>query len=355
MDKFFRNKKVLITGHTGFKGSWLSLWMHYMGAKVMGISANYITKPSNFEVLKLKKRIKSKKIDIRNFNKTKKQILKFKPNYIFHLAAEAIVKKSYQNPIYAWETNTLGTVNILETLKDYNKDVVVVIITSDKVYKNREILKGYKETDILGSLDPYSASKASADLASQSYINSYLKNKKNIKIALARAGNVIGGGDWAEGRLIPDCIRCWSKKKKVLLRNPRSTRPWQHVLDVLRGYILLAINLKKNKKINGEIFNFGPRIEKRREVINVVKDMQVYWDKAKWIVLKRKYFFESKLLQLNSLKSKKYLKWECLLNLKRSIYFTINWYKTFYNKSENIYDFSIKQIKEYESFYKSKN
>ncbi len=355
MNKFFKNKKVLITGHTGFKGSWLSLWMHYMGANVMGISANYITKPSNFQVLKLKNKIKSKKIDVRDFNKIRKQILNFRPNYIFHLAAEAIVKKSYQNPRYAWETNTLGTVNILDTLKDYNKDVVVVIITSDKVYKNREILKGYKEVDILGSLDPYSASKASADLASQSYISSYLKNKKNIKIAVARAGNVIGGGDWAEGRLIPDCIRRWSKKKKVFLRNPRSTRPWQHVLDVLRGYILLAINLKKNKKINGEIFNFGPKIEKKREVISVVKDMQLYWGKAKWIVSKRKSFFESKLLQLNSLKSKKHLKWKCLLNLKKSIYFTINWYKTFYNKSENIFDFSIKQIKEYESFYKRKN
>ena len=344
VSKFFKNKRVLITGTTGFKGSWLSLWMQYMGANVLGISNGIISKPSNFDILNLKKKIKFKKIDIRNYNSLKKQINLFKPDFIFHLAAEAIVKRSYDNPKYTWETNTIGTLNLLDILKEYKKKVVAVIITSDKVYKNLEIKRGYKETDILGSFDPYSASKASADLAAQSYIGSF-KKKSNIKIAIARAGNVVGGGDWAYGRLIPDCVRSWSKNKKVILRNPNSTRPWQHVLDVLRGYIYLAINLKK--KVNGEIFNFGPKVEKNSTVKHIVRKIQLNWPNAKWLVKKENTFFESNLLKLNSSKSKKLLNWECTLNIDKTILFTANWYRTFYNKSENIFKYSLKQIGDY--------
>lgn len=347
MKKHFKNKRVLITGHTGFKGSWLSLWMQFMGAKVLGISNGLISSPSNYKILDLNKRINSKKIDIKNFKNLKKNIIKFKPDYIFHLAAEAIVKKSYDNPSNTWQTNTIGTMNILETIRNYKKKLVIVIITSDKVYKNIEINRGYKETDILGSLDPYSASKASADIATQSYIHSYLRKKNNLRIGIARAGNVIGGGDWAVGRLIPDCIRSWSKKEQVVLRNPNSTRPWQHVLDVLRGYIILAIKLKKNKYINGQAFNFGPKIEKNREVFKVVRKMQYLWSGAKCKISNKKTFFESKLLQLNSSKSKKYLNWECLLNLKESIFFTVAWYKAFYSKKVDIYNFSINQIQQF--------
>jgi len=354
MKKYFNNKKVLITGHTGFKGSWLTLWLNHMGANVMGVSSNTVSNPSNFEILKLKNKIFDKKIDLRKYNKISKQIFKFNPDYLFHLGAEAIVKRSYLNPKYTWETNTLGTINILETLKRYKKKITVVIITSDKVYQNLEIERGYKENDKLGSLDPYSASKASADLAAQSYMNSYFKKKKNIKIAIARAGNVIGGGDWAEGRLIPDCMKRWSKNKTVILRNPKSTRPWQHVLDVLRGYLILAINLKNNKSINGEIFNFGPKKKENRDVVNIVKEMKTNWGKVSWIIKKNKSFFESNLLQLDSTKANKKLGWKCLLNLKDSVYYTTKWYKTYYNKSENIFNFSINQIKEYEKISKYK-
>ena len=350
MKKYFKNKNILITGHTGFKGSWLTLWLHHMGANILGISSNYVSSPSHFKILKIEKKIKSKNIDLKDYKKLKKQIINFKPDFIFHLAAEAIVKRSFLNPKKAWETNTLGTINIMDTLKEFKKKVTVVIVTSDKVYKNLEIHRGYHEEDILGGMDPYSASKASADLAAQSYIKNYLLKKKNIKIALARAGNVIGGGDWADGRLIPDCVRCWSKNRKVILRNPKSTRPWQHVLDVLRGYILLSIKLNKNKKLNGQIFNFGPKTEKKREVINVVKEMQKYWEKAKWEIKYNQKFFESKLLQLNSSKANKKLKWFCKLNLKNSIKFTTNWYKFYYKNKKNIYNFSIEQIKEYEKF-----
>lgn len=353
---FFYNKKVLITGHTGFKGSWLTLWMYLMGAKVMGISNSRTSTPSNFKILNLKNKIKSKTIDIRDFKSLKKAILKFQPQIIFHLAAESIVKRSFDDPKYAWETNTIGTLNILEVLRNYNKKVSSVIITSDKVYKNQEVRRGYFENDRLGSLDPYSASKASADLAAQSYIKTFLKNKKNIKIAIARAGNVVGGGDWSENRLIPDCVRSWSKNKTVKLRNPKSTRPWQHVLDVLHGYILLLIKLNKLQKINGEVFNFGPKIEKNNTVLDVVKQMKLFWPLAKWKIKKNKTFFsESKLLHLNSIKAKKKLNWTCILDLNKTIYFTTSWYRSYYENPKNIYKFSIDQIKNFLQLSKNIN
>mgnify|MGYP001189653921 CR=1 FL=1 len=344
----FKNKKILITGSSGFKGSWLSLWMYLHGAKVLGVSVGIPSKPSNFEVLNLKNKIDLKKIDLRDSKKLTNTILRFKPDFIFHLAAEAIVKRAYQNPRCTWETNTMGTINILEALSKIKKKVVAVIVTSDKVYKNLEILRGYHEEDILGGYDPYSASKASADLAVKSYFFSKLQYKKNLKICIARAGNVIGGGDWSEGRLIPDCVKKWSSKKIVYIRNPKSTRPWQHVLDVLNGYINLAVKLKKNKKLNGHAFNFGPKKEKKREVLSIVKEMKKNWDDAKWIVKKNIKLKESNLLQLNSLKAKKLLNWECKLNLKQAIYYTAEWYNTFYKDRKKIIDLTIKQIKKFE-------
>lgn len=348
MKKFFKNKKVLITGNTGFKGSWLSLWMSLYGAKVLGISSNVPSNPSNFVVLDLKKEIKFKKIDLRNSKKLSKEIYDFKPDYIFHLAAEAIVKRAYKTPKLAWETNTIGTINILEAISQLKKKTTAVIITSDKVYKNLEILRGYHEKDVLGGLDPYSASKASADLAAQSYFFSKLKYKKNIKLSIARAGNVIGGGDWSEGRLIPDCVRKWSKNKTVQIRNPNSTRPWQHVLDVLNGYINLATKLNKYKNINGESFNFGPKKEKNREVHKIVKEMSNRWQGTSWKIKRDKKLKESNLLQLNSEKAKKLINWESKLNLKESISQTIKWYKTYYFDRKNIKTLSIKQILEYQ-------
>ena len=344
----FKNKKILITGSSGFKGSWLSLWMYLHGAKVLGVSVGIPSKPSNFEVLNLKNKINFKKIDLRDSKKLTNTILRFKPDYIFHLAAEAIVKRAYQNPRYTWETNTMGTINILEALSKIKKKVIAVIVTSDKVYKNLEILRGYHEEDILGGYDPYSASKASADLAVKSYFLSKLQYKRNLKICIARAGNVIGGGDWSEGRLIPDCVKKWSSKKIVYIRNPKSTRPWQHVLDVLNGYINLAVKLKKNKKLNGHAFNFGPKKEKKREVLSIVKEMKKNWSDAEWIIKKDKKLKESNLLQLNSLKAKKLLNWKCKLNLKQAIYYTVEWYNTFYKDRKKIIDLTIKQIKKFE-------
>ena len=343
----FKGKRVLITGHTGFKGAWLALLMLNLGAKVMGISFGKKTKPSLFEILKIEKKISHKNFNINNLHKLEKEIKEFKPNFIFHLAAEAIVSRAYLNPLKTWTTNTLGTINILQVLCSVKFNVITVFITSDKVYKNLEINRGYHEKDILGDYDPYSASKASADLAIQSYFKSFLVKNKNVKIAIARAGNVIGGGDWSMNRIIPDCVSKWSQKKILQIRNPNSTRPWQHVFDVLIGYAFLAINLKQNKKINGESFNFGPSKSYNFKVIDLIKLIKKHWVEGKILIKKNKSFKEAKLLQLNSKKSNKILKWKPNLNLFDSIYITGIWYKKFYEKKTNMYKFSLYQLESY--------
>tara|TARA_B100000401_G_C52504972_1_gene576808 strand:- start:8 stop:706 length:699 start_codon:yes stop_codon:yes gene_type:complete len=223
----------------------------------------------------------------------------------------------------------------MESLVSLRNNCVAVIITSDKSYKNLETERGYKETDVLGGTDPYSASKASAELIIQSYFKSYLIDRKNIRIAVARAGNVIGGGDWSEDRLIPDCVRSWSKNEKVIIRNPDSTRPWQHVLDALYGYITLSINLRKNIKLNGQAFNFGPSMNNNYKVIDVLKLVKKLWQNILWKIIKvKKREFESSLLKLNSSKANSILKWKCNLSFKESIYFTTEWYKYFYTKKK---------------------
>ena len=358
LKKTFKNKKILITGHTGFKGSWLTFWLHTLGAKVTGISIDVPSSPSHFDVINLKKKINHKKIDIRNLSKLKKAILKLKPDFVFHLAAQAIVKTSYSNPIYTWQTNTMGTLNVLESLRALGrKKCVVVIITSDKSYKNLELKRGYHEQDILGGKDPYSASKASAELAIQSYINSFISLKKtNLRIGIARAGNVIGGGDWSESRLIPDCVKSWSKNKKVVLRNPQSTRPWQHVLEVVWGYILLSINLKNNEKLHGEAFNFGPNNKNNYNVLSLVKLMKKKWEKVSWVIKKdNDRFYESNLLKLNSMKAKKHLKWHSVLSFKETIDLVTEWYKIYYLSKKNIEKISYKQLKKYESIIEKRS
>ena len=212
-NKTFKNKRIVITGHTGFKGSWLTFWLHQYGTRILGISQNIHGKPNHFKELNLKKKIKSVYIDIANQRELKK-VLKFKPDYIFHLAGQSMVKKSYDDPILTFLTNSFGTLNLLETLRSYKRRCNVVLITSDKVYKNLEIKRGYKETDVLGGKDPYSGSKAAAETIIHSYLSSFFSKQKKIRIAIARAGNVIGGGDWNDNRLIPDCVKAWSKKEK---------------------------------------------------------------------------------------------------------------------------------------------
>ena len=323
----FKNKKIIVTGHTGFKGSWLSLWLTTIGAKVLGISKGIPTSPSNFNIQNLKNKLIHKKIDIRDRKKVEKIFYKFQPDYVFHLAAQAIVSKSFKDPICTFNSNTFGTLNILESLRVVKK-CKAVIITSDKSYKNLEIKRGYNENDILGGDDPYSGSKGAAELIINSYIKSFFSNRKNIRIAVARAGNVIGGGDWSTDRIIPDCVKSWYKKENITIRNPKSTRPWKHVFDALRGYLILAIKLN-DIKIHGQIFNFGPESKQNKNVLDLVKEIKKNWKNVKWKIKRNKKFNnkESKLLKLNSNKAKKLLKWNSVLNFKQSINFTVNWYK----------------------------
>jgi CDP-glucose 4,6-dehydratase len=351
MKSYFRGKKVLITGHTGFKGSWLTMWLNILGASVAGISNSFPSSPSHYKLLNLNKKILSKKLDIRNLNTLKNFIKKYKPDFVFHLAAQSIVKVAYENPMRTWSTNTVGTINILESLRQLKKKCVAIIITSDKCYENLEIKRGYHENDRLGGKDPYSASKASADLAIRSYVSSFFSHKNNkVFIATARAGNVIGGGDWSPNRLIPDCVRSWSKKKKVSIRNPYSTRPWQHVLEAIYGYLTLAINLNKNPGLHGEAFNFGPANHQNYKVVSVIKLMKEYWQNVSWKLNKNhnKIFKESSLLKLNSYKAKKKLKWKSVLTFKENIHLVANWYKNFYLNSKQTYKLTLDQIEFYQ-------
>jgi CDP-glucose 4,6-dehydratase len=241
--------------------------------------------------------------------------------------------------------------NVLHILKDLKKQCTAIIITSDKSYRNFELSRGYRENDILGGDDPYSASKAASEMMIRSYVNCFFKNKKNKKrvlIGIARAGNVIGGGDWSSDRLVPDCIKFWSKKKKVILRNPRSTRPWQFVLEVIWGYILFAIKLRKNSNLHGEVFNFGPGPNVNKNVLEVVKEMKKHWEDVDWKISTNNKKIESTLLKLNSSKAKSILKWNTLLNFKETIKVVVDWYKNFYIIKKNNLDFSTKQILNYQ-------
>ena len=348
--KIFKNARVVVTGHTGFKGSWLTAWLKELGANVMGISLDPHTSPSHFEVSKIGKGIRDVRLDIRNRKKLEKKIITFKPQFVFHLAAQALVRKSYENPLLTWQTNVLGTVNILETLKKLKNKCNVVIITSDKCYLNKEIHYGYKETDILGGKDPYSSSKASAEILIKSYVNSFFSKGSKIRVATARAGNVIGGGDWADNRIIPDCVRSWSKNKKAKLRNPNSTRPWQHVLEAVGGYLCLAVNLSFNNKLHGESFNFGPSLSKEHSVLELVRTMSKYWRNVSWQKMsksKQKYF-ESGLLRLNCKKANKILKWKTILKFDELMVMVADWYKYYYLNKKNALKKTSEQIKKYQ-------
>jgi CDP-glucose 4,6-dehydratase len=351
LKNFFYKKKILITGHTGFKGSWLTLWLKNYDAKIFGISKDIPTKPAHFNVSKLYKGIKNYQFDILDQKKLKKTFLKIKPDYVFHLAAQSLVKKSYEDPTLTWNTNLIGTLNILESLRALNKSCTAVLITSDKCYFNKETHKGYKESDTLGGEDPYSASKASAEILIKSYIKSFFNKKKSsVKISSVRAGNVIGGGDWSKNRLIPDCVTRWSANKTVKIRNPFSTRPWQHVLEAIYGYVLLATKLSKNSSLHGESFNFGPSNNSNYNVIYLIKTTKKFWKNIKWsvVISKKKLFKESNLLRLNTQKVRKTIKWKSILKFEECIAMTINWYRDFYLKSKDMNALSLQQIKEYQ-------
>tara|TARA_A100001388_G_C28768952_1_gene502580 strand:- start:30 stop:1085 length:1056 start_codon:yes stop_codon:yes gene_type:complete len=324
----FLGKKVLITGHTGFKGFWLAMILSSMGADVVGVSLKTDpNKKSHFRSLNGEELIKTFYIDIKDLSSLKELTNQIKPDYIFHLAAQALVAESFKDPINTFTTNTIGSINLLESLRQANHKCNLIMITSDKVYENVEWVFGYRENDILGGSDPYSASKACAELAIRSYFKSYLRNS-HIRLCIARAGNVIGGGDWSENRLVPDCIRSWTNQTIVKLRSPESTRPWQHVFDPINGYLKLALRLNEDQSIQGEAFNFGPDHLSDITVIDAVEKLSKEWGEgAQYKVENNNFMKEAKLLRLNCDKAHTLLNWKPILNLDQCISMTIDWYK----------------------------
>ena len=355
-NNIYKNKKVLVTGHTGFKGTWLTLWLLLMGARVCGFSNNQNTKPSLFNILKIKKKIKECRGDIAIYSNISKVVKKFQPEIIFHLAAQSLVKKSYSKPIETFNTNTMGTLNILKASEQSKKLKVIIMITSDKVYKNVEIKRGYKEDDLIMGNDPYSASKSCAELVINMYLNSYAEKKK-ISICVTRAGNVIGGGDWSKNRIVPDLFKQWSNSKKLKVRNPKSTRPWQFVLDPLGAYLYLGyllLNKNTNKKINFECFNVGPKKNVNKKVIELIRLIKKDVKSLNFYVTNEKSNKEAKLLKLNCSKIFKYTKWKPVYNFNETVRNTSSWYVNYYTRKNNIFDFTINQIQNYIKLAKSK-
>lgn len=348
----FSGKKILITGHTGFKGSWLSLWLNQKDAKLYGISKDIPTQPSLFDSLGLEKEMEHILLDIRDLTSLKSEIRRIEPDFIFHMAAQPIVSLSYQDPLETFSTNAIGTANVLEAVRDLQNKCVVICITSDKCYENVEWVWGYKETDMLGGKDIYSGSKAAAEIIIHSYYHSFIKKLPNIKLASVRAGNVIGGGDWAADRIVPDCVRSWSKQEKVEIRNPGATRPWQHVLEPLSGYLSVAAELWNGGEFNGESYNFGPPSENNITVMELLQKLGESWGLKNsqdiYTQTGELKFSEAGLLKLNCDKALYDFKWQPTLTIDELIRFTGDWYYMYYHNQRDVTEFTKNQIFSYE-------
>jgi len=353
-NNIYRNKKVLITGNTGFKGSWLSLWLHNMGAKLTGISKDIPSSPSLFEELELGKKMEHHFLNICDAGKMSEIFHRVQPDFVFHLAAQPIVSVSYEDPLETFQTNTMGTANILEALRGLTNPCNAVIITSDKCYDNVEWIWGYREQDSLGGKDPYSASKGAAELVIKTYFHSYFKKPESkVKITAIRAGNVIGGGDWALNRIVPDCFRSWNNDKPVKIRNPHSTRPWQHVLEPLSGYLRAGqVLAEKQSEINGEAFNIGPAAEQNHTVLELLKSVSRFWKSGSmensFEINENRDFKEAGLLKLNCDKALAYLQWKPALNFDETARLTGTWYDHYYNKGKkDLTAYTLDQIRQY--------
>ena len=330
----YLNKRVLITGHTGFKGSWLALWFSQMGAKVTGYSLQPPTNPNHFQLLGLN--INSVIGDIRDTDKLKQAFKEQQPEIVFHLAAQAIVRLSYKDPTETLTTNVMGTVNVLEAARAIDSVRAMIVVTSDKCYENREWPCGYREIDALGGYDPYSASKGCAEIITSCWRNSFFNLKDYGKthstlLASARAGNVIGGGDWAPDRLIPDIMRAVSQSQKVTIRNPGATRPWQHVLEPLSGYLLLGQKLLEGRKEFAEAWNFGPSEEENLSVDQIVKQVKKLWPKIDYQIQRSPdRLHEAGLLRLDCAKARGRMQWHPIWDSKNAVEKTTEWYQAYY-------------------------
>lgn len=347
MNNIYKGKKVFITGHTGFKGSWLSLWLRELGASVCGYSLEPNTTPSMFKELDIEHRIEKSVIgDILDENLLNSTISEFQPDIIFHLAAQPIVRTSYKEPVLTYKTNVMGTLNVLMAAKGCTNVKAFVNITTDKCYENKETMKGYSENDPLGGYDMYSSSKACVEIMTASFRNSFLA-ENDMALATVRAGNVIGGGDWAQDRLIPDCINAINKNEAILIRNPKAIRPWQFVLEPLSGYLLLGEKLLTEGAKFAQAFNFGPKENETLSVMEVCEKICKLYKKGFVELDESNNPHEAKTLTLNINKAKDILGWEPVYTNLEAIDKTVLWYKNFYEKNFDIYEFTINQIKEY--------
>jgi CDP-glucose 4,6-dehydratase len=349
MDRqFWKNKNIFITGHTGFKGSWLSVWLNELGANVTGYSLSKPTDPSMFETLSLEKKVNTVFGDIRDYDKLKAQIIMAKPDIVIHMAAQALVLESYNNPIDTYETNLMGTVNIMNAMRDVPSIKAFINVTSDKCYENKENFISFKEGDALGGIDPYSSSKACAELITSAYRHSFYKD--TVAIATARAGNVIGGGDWALNRVIPDFIKKINQHQKLTIRNPNSIRPWQFVLEPLSGYLKLAEKLFSEGPAFSESWNFGPESEDGKSVEWLISKFdKEYGGGGNFeIESKNNHPYEANYLNLDCSKSIRRLNWAPKLTIEQSISMTCAWYKNFYENNLDMYRFSVDQINQFE-------
>ena len=350
-DNFWKNKSVLLTGHNGFKGSWLSLWLLQMGAKVSGISLSPDNQPCLFHQLFIEDQVDQRTLDIREKEKLCSAVKKINPDIVFHLAAQPLVLRSYKDPIETWETNVMGTIFLLEALRSLDKKCSAILITTDKVYRNEEWLYGYRENDPLGGFDPYSSSKAAAELAIASWRSSFCGNlshqNENLLIASARAGNVIGGGDWSENRIVPDIIRSLQENKKIIIRNPSSTRPWQHVLEPLSGYLLLAEKLTINGINFASSFNFGPQLGSNQTVLDLVQKSLIHWP-GKYICEDDSQApHEASMLHLSTDKSFYKLQWQQKWDFSTTVSRTINWYKSVYESKSSALESCLEDLSTY--------
>lgn len=346
--EFWRGKRVIITGHTGFKGSWLSLWLQSMGATLRGIALEQPTEPALFAVARISEGMEHHIVDIRDYAAVKAQMFEFKPEIVFHMAAQPLVRRSYIEPVETYATNVMGTVHVLEAARHAGSVKAIVNITTDKCYENREWIWGYREDEPMGGHDPYSNSKGCAELVSSAYRKSFL-TEAGIAMATARAGNVIGGGDWAQDRLLPDIFRALQRRDSVLIRSPHSTRPWQHVLEPLSGYLLLAESLYLYGQLDAEGWNFGPFDEDARSVQWIVEHLCEHWGLgASWTLQSGDHPHEASFLKLDISKARQRLQWMPRWTLEAALKHITEWHQAWLN-GQDMRTVCLNQINQYES------
>jgi CDP-glucose 4,6-dehydratase len=349
----YAGRRVLVTGHTGFKGSWLTTWLLRLGADVVGVSVDIPTQPSMFEELALEARMKHVQADLRDLETVRDVVSTERPDFVFHLAAQAIVSASYREPVETMTTNVVGTLHVLEALRTVEHPCAAVLVTSDKCYDNVEWVWGYRETDALGGKDVYSGSKGAAELVIKAYRHSFFPVGHPVRLAVGRAGNVVGGGDWAQDRLVVDCVRAWSEGRVVEIRSPDATRPWQHVLEPLSGYLALGQAVASRPELHGEAFNFGPPAEETHTVAEVLGDLGRQWgfdalDDA-YRVADVVPFHEAGLLKLSCDKARQALGWETNLAYDETVRLVADWYRAYYHDRPDMHALTLEQIGAYET------